>query len=218
MRKHAASLLIALLALCGFAVAQVSGQPPQASSAQQQNSSAQSNKLGGNNPAQQNGASSSANTGAVQNRNTPTANDLTVRGCLMRGKYGYTLMQSSTDSLFALEGDAGQFSANTGKLVDVRGRELEPIASSGMMPRFQAAAIRPVADQCPIKPGAESSGANATAGTTRNPEPDATPRYEPNNPNQPKPPIPTNPNSVQGTQGAPSAGTGNPPPAKPPKH
>jgi hypothetical protein len=149
-----------------------------------------------------------------QNPNAPTATSLSIRGCLMQGKEGYILQQESTDATFQLLGREGQLSGASGKVVEVRGSELEPVQASMNMPRFQVSEVKVVADRCPVTPKTALPNSAAPSGE-RNPEPDATPRYERSNPVQAPPAVGTNPNTP-GTSGAPSAGTGNPPPAKPP--
>ncbi|MBV8207859.1 MAG: hypothetical protein JO041_13795 [Acidobacteria bacterium] len=190
-RTSPTSLTVAVLvAFAAVALAQLTREKPAGQAANQTNR-----------PAAQ---------AAGDNPNTPTATGLRVRGCLVRGKQGYMLQQEATDALFDLQGDATQFAANSGRLVEAQGRELEPTADNGN-PRFRVTSLKLLAGACPVTPKVPAGTANS--GSTANPEPDATPRYQPANPNQRPPSVPINPN-IQGTTGAPSAGSGNP--GKPP--
>ncbi len=207
-----------LLAFAMMALGQLNReQPPQGTSAQRPSSATNQNSgnsrqaadAANRNSAGQQGSSVQPDHG-VQNPNNPTASRLAIRGCLMQGKEGYTLMQESTDTVFQLLGDQSQLSGAAGKVVEVHGRELEPLAASMNMPRLQINDVKVVADQCPVTSKVPLPN-SAAPGGERNPEPDATPRYERDNPVQAPPAVPINPNT-QGTTGAPSAGTGNPPP------
>ena len=161
------------------------------------------------------GTAPSPNSSAgTQNANDATANNLTIRGCLMQGREGYTLQQDATGSTFQLMGDSGQFDGYTGKTVEVRGREMGPLAQSMNLPRFRVDALKVVSNQCAVAPKVPRPNSSAPNGE-RNIEPDATPRYERANPMQSPPAVPVNPNT-QGVTGAPSAGTGNPPPPQKP--
>jgi hypothetical protein len=162
-----------------------------------------------------NGSASPSAAAGNQDPNNPTASSLSVRGCLLHGNEGYVLEQEATQATFQLHGDSNTLNSGVNKTVEVHGRELQPVAASSKMPRFQVSELKVVAGQCPVTPktALPNSGAATSA---NNPEPDATPRYEPNNPAQAPPAVPVNPNTA-GTTGAPSAGTGNPPPsARPP--
>ena len=227
MRAGTSSRTITIAILLAFAMVALGQltkeQPPQGQTDQSKATGGQqANTSPANAKSKSAGDSNSANTNAQQpgasvqqNSNAPTATNLAIRGCLMQGKEGYTLLQDSTDTTFKLLGEDAQFAGASGKVIEARGRELEPVAGSMNMPRFQVSDVKVVADQCPVTPKAALPNSGA-AGTARNPEPDATPRYEPNNPNQTPPTVPINPNTP-GASGAPSAGTGNPPPpAKPP--
>jgi len=198
MRTSTSSRTLTIAILLVFAMVALGQltkpQPAQAASSQQQ---------------QQN-----ATPSTTQNANDATANNLTIRGCLMQGKEGYTLQQDATDSTFQLMGASGQFDGYTGKTVEVRGREMEPLAQSMNLPRFRVDTLKVVSNQCAVAPKVGRPNSAAPNGE-RNIEPDATPRYEPTNPMQAPPAVPVNPNT-QGVTGAPSAGTGNPPPPQKP--
>lgn len=232
-------LIAILLVLAAVALGQLTKeQPPQQgnnATPQSQTRSAPAKgaqSSGANSPATQqknspqsstSGSGLAGGNGGVTNPSDPTANDLTIRGCLAQSRQGYTLRQEATDAVFNLAGDAGQFSGAAGKVVEVRGRELKPADAGALnpssdFPRLQVSAVKVVGDECPVTPVVPNSGqgAAATPNGGRNPEPDATPKYERTNPVQTPPAVPVNPN-VSGTTGAPSAGTGNPPPQKPPQ-
>jgi hypothetical protein len=223
MRASTSSRTLTIAILLVFAVVAL-GQlkkerPAQAATSQHQNASSSSDPAT-NTTSQATHKDSrtaqSTNSPGTQNPNDATANNLTIRGCLMQGKQGYTLQQEATDTTFQLMGDSGKFDGYTGKTVEVRGREMEPQAQSMNMPRFRVDALKVVSDQCTVTPRAASPN-SAAPSAERNIEPDATPRYERPNPVQSPPAVPVNPNT-QGITGAPSAGTGNPPPQpqKPP--
>jgi hypothetical protein len=222
MRAGTSSRTLTILILLAFAMVALGQltkeQPAQASSGQntegqQSQNQAQPNSATPHQPSASSSGPQNANGGA-QNPNAPTASGLSIRGCLMQGKEGYVLQQESTDATFQLLGSDAQLAGASHKLVEVRGSELEPVQASINMPRLQVSEVKVVADQCPVTSKVALPNSGAPAGE-RNPEPDATPRYERDNPVQAPPAVGTNPNTP-GTSGAPSAGTGNPPPAKPP--
>lgn len=189
-----------------------SSQVQPSSQTQSQHSSTGTQKASGSGM----GAAQNSSAGA-QNPNAPTASSLSIRGCVTNGKEGYILQQESTDATFQLLGADAKLNGTSGKVVEVRGTELEPVQASMNMPRLQVSDAKIVAEQCPVTPKVALPNSASPSGE-RNPEPDATPRYERTNPVQAPPAVGTNPNTP-GTSGAPSAGTGNPPaqsPSKPP--
>lgn len=149
---------------------------------------------------------------------------ITVRGCVSGGKEAYTLSQSSTGTMFQLQGESNQFEQLRGKQVEVKGRELPPGNGIGLqaLPKLLVATARVLGDQCPFRAHAGAPAATPTNIPQNPPAPSsaptaATPRYSPNGaPNQMPPNVNNNPN-IQGANGAPSPGTGNPPPQKPPR-
>ena len=92
--------------------------------------------------------------------NSPTANPITVQGCVNGGKQGYTLMQQGTGAAFQLESSTYLLKNTRGKVVQVTGRETSPKADSNNLPQLQVEALQIVSDHCVI-PG-KASGASTT--------------------------------------------------------
>jgi hypothetical protein len=157
--------------------------------------------------------------------NSPTANPITVQGCINGGKQGYTLMQQGTAAAFELQSRSYQLKNARGKVVQITGREISPRSDSNGLPQLQVEAMQILSDHCEL-PG-KASGASTTVrqgntnpNTTAPPDA-ATPKYDTAGAPQQTPPSQgNNPTTWGRTSGAPSPGTGNPPPSQqqpPPK-
>jgi len=153
--------------------------------------------------------------------NGPTANAITVQGCLNGGKQGYSLVQQGTGAGFELESKSYQLKRARGKLVQITGREMSPNGKSDNLPRLDVEGLQVIADHCEL-PGKAGGASTSVPQRTNNPanttQPDAaTPRYEPSGaPDQTPPSQGNNPTNWGRTSGAPSPGTGNPPPPSTP--
>lgn len=89
----------------------------------------------------------------------PTANLITVHGCVSGGKQGYTLMQQGTGAAFQLQSSTYLLKNVRGKVVQVTGRETSPKADSDNLPQLQVEALQIVSDHC-VMPG-KAPGASA---------------------------------------------------------
>lgn len=154
----------------------------------------------------------------------PTANAITVQGCLSGGKQGYTLFQQSTGAGFQLESKSYQLKNARGKLVQITGHEMSPNHKSDNLPRLEVEGLQIMSDHCELPGKAGGASTSVPQGNPNNPanstQPDAaTPRYESSGaPGQTPPNQGNNPTTWGRTSGTPSPGTGNPPPSStPPK-
>jgi hypothetical protein len=138
-----------------------------------------------------------------------TATRLQVRGCIVAGARGYTLLQS-TGTTFGLQGDPMLFDSCQGRFVEVTANEGAPANTSENLPQLHVSKLRILADKCPIEAGnvhnqlgPANPGAPAGAETPRYPNPGAN--------NQAPPKEGNNPTQWGNGSGAPSPGTGNQP-------
>jgi hypothetical protein len=123
--------------------------------------------------------------------------------------------------MFNIVGDTGSISNMTGKLAEVKARELPPDQNSaaGSFPQLEIKEAKVISDVCPVKskvpkPNQAPGQTTPTARSSHGTGPETTPYAAPGAPNQTPPAVGNNPNPT-GATGPPSPGTGNPPPTKP---
>ena len=210
MRSRPAVLVCAVLLFCSLVAAQniPTATPPK------EDDPANNHQPGSVNP---------NNPAAPQNApaNGPTANAITVQGCLNGGKQGYTLIQQNTGAGFALQSKSYQLKHARGKLVQITGHEMSPNNKSDNLPRLDVEGLQIISDHCEIPGKASGASTSVPRGNPNNPanttQPDAaTPRYESSGaPDQAPPNQGNNPTNWGRTSGTPSPGSGNPPPPPP---
>lgn len=212
MTSRSAIFFSAVLLLCAVMAAQniPTATPPK------EDDPANSHQPGSANPNNPKPPQNAPSTG-------PTANAITVQGCLNGGKQGYTLFQQSTGAGFELVSKSYQLKNARGKLVQITGHEMSPNNKSDNLPRLEVEGLQVMSDHCELPGKAGGASTSVPQGSPNNPanttQPDAaTPRYESSGaPNQTPPSQGNNPTTWGRTSGTPSPGTGNPPPSTPPK-
>ena len=171
-------------------------------------------------------ASAMGQIGSRSATNQPTSTGpISMQGCINGGPHGYTFIQTSTGTAFALPDANGRFAQYRGKLVNLTGTETPPTTVSGAndMPQLRPVNVKQIGD-CPLNTAGKNDrphGAPLTSPPMTPPDNAAqhanvpgaaTPEYaSPGAPNQRPPTAGNNPNQA-GASGAPSPGTGNPPP------
>ena len=162
-------------------------------------------------------------SGSAATKSTPTG-PITMQGCINGGQRGYTFIQTSTGTMFALPNASDKLDRYRGKLVNITGTETPPAATAGSkdLPQFAPDTVKQIGD-CPLNSAGKTDRPYGAPLTTPPPSPRSasqqpnspgasTPEYaSPGAPNQTPPTVGNRPNQ-SGASGAPSPGTGNPPP------
>ena len=145
---------------------------------------------------------------------SPSASNLTIKGCVNGEKNTFTLFQVSTGASFDLLKGKTDFNRFRGNLVVVKANEFAPTRRNGLksLPQLKVSDLRVVAEQCPVQGrGRPASRAVSTAVQGQPPSP-ATPRYQRNGDTEQRPPTQVGERKGAGRSRTQGPGTGKPNP------
>jgi hypothetical protein len=97
------------------------------------------------------GSESTAQPGQQPGQSNGESARSSVRGCLMAGRYGYSLIDEQTATEYRLQGHTNELQQHRGHVVEIRGVQFPPASKHGAQafPRLKVESIEALASTCP---------------------------------------------------------------------